>query len=43
MFDGHQEGIPAFIVNLVTSAVVLDLDDNGPELAYLGVHEKRPE
>jgi len=43
MLDGYQEGITAFIVNLVASTVVLNLNDDGLELANFVVHEQRPE
>ena len=43
MLDGYQERIRLLIVNLVASAVVLNLDDDGLELANFVVHEKRPE
>ena len=43
MPDGYQEWIPIVIDHPVASAVVLNLDDDGLELADFIVHEKRPE
>ena len=43
MLDGYQEWIRLLIHHSVTLAVVLNLDDDGLELANFVVHEQRPQ
>ena len=43
MLDRYQEGIRLLISRPVALTVVLNLDDDGLELANFVVHEQRPE
>lgn len=40
MFDGYEEGISSSVFLLVALAMVLNLDDDGPQFPNFGIHKQ---